>query len=385
MTQRLYYDDVYIKDFTARIISCVESGGSYEVVLDRTAFFPEGGGQPADNGFIGGAKVFDVQEKGGEVVHYCSEECPVGAELECRIDYERRFDHMQQHTGEHIFSGFVHSVCGFDNVGFHMGKSSVTVDFNGVVSPDELRRIERLANEAIYKNICVETLLPTAQELENYTYRSKKELEGQVRLVRIEGVDLCACCGTHVARTGEVGMIKAVASAHYKSGVRITLLIGRRALADYGEKNSSVYAISNLLCAKTHEVAPAVERLREQLKTAQYEYSELKKRLFAIESENAGEGFELRFDPSGSAEDARIFADMLAEKASAAAVFSGSDGSGYKYAVVSRTEDVRPLGKKLNAALGGRGGGKPEMIQGSVTACAAEIEEFFRSRRPNEI
>lgn len=381
MTQRLYYDDVYIKDFTARVVSCVESGGSYEVVLDRTAFFPEGGGQPADNGFIGGAKVFDVHEKGSEVVHCCSEKCPVGAELECRIDYERRFDHMQQHTGEHIFSGFVHSVCGFENVGFHMGESSVTVDFNGVVSPEELRRIERLANEAIYKNIYVETLLPSTEELENYSYRSKKELQGQVRLVRIEGVDLCACCGTHVSRTGEVGMIKAVASAHYKSGVRIALLIGRRALADYGEKNDSVYAISNLLCAKTEEVAPAVERLREQLKTAQYEYSELKKRLFALESENASEGFELRFDPSGSAEDARIFADMLAEKAAAAAVFSGSDGSGYKYAVVSRTEDVRPLGKELNSALGGRGGGKPEMIQGSVSAARAEIEAFFNGKK----
>lgn len=381
MTQRLYYDDVYIKDFTARVVSCVESGGSYEVVLDKTAFFPEGGGQPADNGFIGGAKVFDVHEKGGEVVHCCSEMCPVGAELECRIDYERRFDHMQQHTGEHIFSGFVHSVCGFENVGFHMGESSVTVDFNGVVSPEELRRIERLANEAIYKNIYVETLLPSTEELENYSYRSKKELQGQVRLVRIEGVDLCACCGTHVSRTGEVGMIKAVASAHYKSGVRIALLIGRRALADYGEKNDSVYAISNLLCAKTEEVAPAVERLREQLKTAQYEYSELKKRLFALESENASEGFELRFDPSGSAEDARMFADMLAEKAAAAAVFSGSDGSGYKYAVVSRTEDVRPLGKELNSALGGRGGGKPEMIQGSVSAARAEIEAFFNGKK----
>ena len=222
--------------------------------------------------------------------------------------------------------------------------------------------------------------MPSTEELENYSYRSKKELQGQVRLVRIEGVDLCACCGTHVSRTGEVGMIKAVASAHYKSGVRIALLIGRRALADYGEKNDSVYAISNLLCAKTEEVAPAVERLREQLKTAQYEYSELKKRLFALESENASEGFELRFDPSGSAEDARIFADMLAEKAAAAAVFSGSDGSGYKYAVVSRTEDVRPLGKELNSALGGRGGGKPEMIQGSVSAARAEIEAFFNGK-----
>lgn len=377
MSERLYYEDVYLKEFTAQVVSCKESGGKYEIILDKTAFFPEGGGQPSDTGFIGEARVLDTREKDGEVVHFCSVAVPEGGEVKCKIDYERRFDHMQQHTGEHIFSGFVHSLCGFDNVGFHMGEKSVTVDFNGTVSPERLAEVERLANEAIYKNLPVETLLPSDEELCGYDYRSKKELEGQVRLVRIDGVDLCACCGTHVSHTGEVGMIKAVASSHYKSGVRITLLIGARALEDYGEKNASVYAISNMLCAKTEEVAPAVEHLREQLKTAQYQYTELKKRLFAAQCESVSGTLALRFDPSGSAEDARIFADMLADKAVTAAVFSGDDETGYKYAVVSRTEDVRTLGKELNAALCGRGGGKPDMIQGSVTAKKSEIESFF--------
>lgn len=377
MSERLYYEDVYLKEFTARVVSCREKDGKYEIILDRTAFFPEGGGQPSDTGFIGEARVLDTREKDGEVVHFCSESFHEGGEVHCKIDFERRFDHMQQHTGEHIFSGFVHSLCGFDNVGFHMGENSVTVDFNGTVTPERLAEIERLANEAIYKNLPVETLLPSDEELCNYDYRSKKELEGQVRLVRIDGVDLCACCGTHVSHTGEVGIIKAVASSHYKSGVRITLLIGARALADYGEKNASVYSISNMLCAKTEEVAPAVEHLREQLKTAQYQYSELKKRLFAAQCESVSGDFALKFDTSGSAEDARIFADMLADKIKTAAVFSGNDEEGYRYAVVSRSEDVRAIGRELNAALGGRGGGKPDMIQGSVTAKKAEIEKFF--------
>lgn len=377
MSERLYYKDVYLKEFTARVVSCREVGGKYEIVLDRTAFFPEGGGQPADIGFIGNSRVLDTKERDGEVIHLCSDAVDENTCVHCRIDYERRFDHMQQHTGEHIFSGFVHSLCGFDNVGFHMGEDSVTVDFNGTVTPEKLSEIERLANDAIYRNIPVETLLPSAEELENFSYRSKKELSGQVRLVRIDGVDLCACCGTHVSLTGEVGMIKAVSCVHYKSGVRITLLIGARALADYGRKNSSVLAISNLLCAKTDEVAEAVERLKEQLRTERYQYSELKKRLFALECESVSGTLALRFDPSGSADDARVFADMLADKAETAAVFSGNDDTGYKYAVVSRSADVRPLGKELNAALQGRGGGKPDMIQGSVAASKTEIEKFF--------
>lgn len=377
MTQKLYYENQYIKEFTANVLSCTESKRGFEVILDKTAFFPEGGGQPGDTGYIGTAEVVDTVERGDEVVHICTE--AVSGEVECRLDFEKRFTNMQQHTGEHIFSGVLHSVCGYDNVGFHMGENSITVDFSGVVTADELARIEKLSNEAIYKNIPVEAIYPSDEELEKYSYRSKKEISGQVRLTKIEGVDLCACCGTHVAFTGEVGIIKAVSMMNYKSGVRITLQIGRKALADYCEKNKSVLEISNLLKAKADEITPAVERVLAQLHEARYVYSSLKKELFALKANEASGKKYIAFDDGGSADDARIFADLLAEKVGIAAVFSGNDEIGYKYAVVSRTQDVREIGKALNAACSGRGGGKPDMVQGSVAATREEIEAFLET------
>ncbi|MBQ4604849.1 MAG: alanyl-tRNA editing protein [Clostridia bacterium] len=378
MTRKLFYENQYIKDFTAAVVSCTEGKRGFEVILDQTAFFPEGGGQPGDTGFIGNSEVIDTVEKGGEIIHICKTAVETG-ETECRLDFEKRFTNMQQHTGEHIFSGVQHSVCGFDNVGFHMGEHCITVDFNGVISAEELERIERLSNEAVFKNIPVETLCPTDEELENYSYRSKKELEGQIRLTKIGDVDLCACCGTHVAYTGEVGIIKAVSMMNYKQGVRITLQIGRKALEDYCEKNKSVLEISSLLKAKIEEVAEAVERTLEKLKDAAFAYSALKKELFALRAKDAeGEKF-LAFDEAGSADDARIFSDMLAEKVGIAAVFSGDDENGYKYAVTSRNTDVREIGKSLNAALSGRGGGKPDMVQGSVAATKEQIEKFWEN------
>ncbi len=375
MTEKLYYENQYIKEFTASVVSCAEGKRGFEVILDKTAFFPEGGGQPGDTGFIGDSEVIDTVEGGEDVIHICSK--AVSGEVECKLNFEKRFTNMQQHTGEHIFSGVLHSVCGYDNVGFHMGENCITVDINGVVSAQELERIEKLANEAIYKNIPVETICPADGELEKYSYRSKKEISGQVRLTKIEGVDLCACCGTHVAYTGEVGIIKVISVMNYKSGVRITLQIGRKALADYCEKNRSVHEISNLLKAKTDEITPAVERVLAQLHEARYAYSSLKKELFALKANEAcGEKY-VAFDDGGSADDARIFADLLAEKVGIAAVFSGNDESGYKYAVVSRGQDVREIGKALNAACAGRGGGKPDMVQGSVSATREEIESFW--------
>lgn len=376
MAQRLYYENQYIKEFTAEVLFCAEGERGYEVILDKTAFFPEGGGQPGDTGFIGLAEVIDTVERDGEVVHICSGE--VGGEVECRLDFEKRFTNMQQHTGEHIFSGILHAECGFDNVGFHMGEHAVTVDFNGVITAEQLEKIEKLSNEAIYKNLPVTAIYPSDFELENYGFRSKKEIKGQVRLTNIEGVDLCACCGTHVAFTGEVGIIKAVSMMNYKKGVRITLQIGRKALADYCEKNKSVNEISNLLKAKTDEITAAVERVQAQLHEERYRYSVLKKELFAIKAEQYGGRECCVFDEGGNADEARAFSDLLAEKAEIAAVFSGDDADGYKYAVTSRNTDVRDIGKRLNAAFNGRGGGKPEMIQGSVMATKAEIENFWK-------
>ncbi len=375
MTERLYYKDQYIKEFEAQVVSCVEGERGFEVILDKTAFFPEGGGQPGDRGIIAGAKVIDTVENGEEVVHIC--DAPVSGVVSCVLDFDRRFSNMQQHSGEHVFSGVLHGMCGFDNVGFHMGENCITVDFNGVVTAEQLAEAERLSNEAVYQNIPIEAIYPTDEELANYDYRSKKEIKGQVRLTKIGDVDLCACCGTHVAYTGEIGIIKVLSVMNYKSGVRISLQIGRKAFEDYCAKNKSVYAISNLLCAKTEEVADAVEKLQNRLKEADFRYNALKKELFAEKSKNASGEKCCMFDDGASADDARVFADMLADKVGIAAVFSGNDTDGYKYAVVSRESDVREIGKALNSTLSGRGGGKPNMIQGSVAASKDEIEVFW--------
>lgn len=377
MTQKLYYENAYLSDFEATVLSCEEKNGEYAVILDKTAFFPEGGGQPGDTGFIGCNDVSDTLEADGEVVHICRAPVEAGSTQRCRIDFERRFSHMQQHTGEHIFSGILHCVCGYDNVGFHMGARFVTVDFNGAVTSQELCRVEALANEAVYKNLPVEELFPSAQELEKLSYRFKKEIAGQVRLIKIEGCDLCACCGTHTASTGEVGLIKAVNMINYKSGVRITLQIGRRALADYCEKNANVYAVSQLLSAKPEEITEGVERLLGQCDALKADNAALRRRLLSLISSRTPKETNVVFEPELDAAQVHELCDMLAQERAYAAVFSGSDGSGYKFALASRCEDIREKGKALCSACGGRGGGKSELVQGTLNAPQEEITKFF--------
>ncbi|MBQ6267105.1 MAG: hypothetical protein IJK64_04970 [Clostridia bacterium] len=378
MTERLYETDSYCASFDAQVLACMAEDGRYAVTLDRTAFFPEGGGQPGDVGTLGGARVLDTQLRGGDPVHLCDR--PLSGAVHGELDFDRRFTLMQQHSGEHIFSGVVHSVCGWNNVGFHMGETAVTVDFDGRITPEELLRIEKLANEAIYRNLPIEILCPSPDEAERYSYRSKKEVEGQLRLTRIPGVDLCACCGTHVARTGEVGIIKVTDCMNYKGGVRVTLQIGRRALADYREKNAQTAAVSALLCAKPYEIAAAVEKLQEKNKALDFALGGVKRQLFAALCADAGGETACRFYPGGSAEDARQLADALAEHVTLAAAFAGADGD-YKYALASRTADVRAVAKALNAACGGRGGGKPQLAQGAVTATKETITAFFADRK----
>ena len=382
MTLKLYYDDQYIRDFTATVVSCEKTDRGYEVILDKTAFFPEGGGQPGDTGFIGGVEVIDTVESGDDVVHICAAE--VAGEVECSLDFDKRFANMQQHTGEHIFSGFVHAMTGFDNVGFHMGEHAVTVDFNGVVTREQLDEAERLSNEAVYKNLPVKALYPADSELENYDYRSKKEIKGQVRLTSIDGVDLCACCGTHVAFTGEIGIIKVVSVMNYKKGVRITLQIGRKAFEDYCEKNKNVLRISNLLKAKPEEVADAVERVQAQMQEMRFRYTQLKRNYFELYAQDCDGDKCCLFDDSGSAEDARMLCDILAQKAFVAAVFSGNDEIGYKYAVASRTYDVRKVARELNSCCAGRGGGTAQMVQGSLAAYRDMIECCWREIELND-
>ena len=180
--EKLYYEDPYQKTFTAQVLSC-EPGkkGRYQVILDQTAFYPEGGGQPYDIGMLGGVKVLEVHEKDGHVVHETEAPLTVGGTVTGEIDWQRRYDHMQNHSGEHLFSGLLHRHYGYDNVGFHMGEDEITVDFNGPLTMEQVEALEREANEVVYANGPIRITYPTSEELEKLEYRSKKELTGPVR------------------------------------------------------------------------------------------------------------------------------------------------------------------------------------------------------------
>ena len=379
MTKRLYYEDAYCREFDARVTDCREGKRGWEVTLDQTAFYPEGGGQPADEGTLGEAKVLDVKEGGEEVIHLCDRPLEPGSTVHGTLDWDRRFRFMQQHSGEHIFSGIVHRIFGYDNIGFHMGKDCVTVDFSGMLSEEDIAQVERAANEAVLADLEILEDYPSREELGRLDYRSKKELEGQVRIITIPGSDVCACCGTHVKRTGQIGPIKAVASEHYKTGIRISLQIGWKALEDYEEKHRNIKEISALLSAPPQETAEAVRKLQEQLQELKAANVALKQKQLdrLVEEVPEGTGRVIRFVEDLNPVEVRMLADRLAQKADFVAVFSGNDGEGYKYVMCSASMDVAALGKKFNEALNGRGGGRNPMVQGSVMAERAKIEEFL--------
>lgn len=379
MTDKLFYQDGYQQEFTARVISCEEMKKGYAIVLDQTAFFPEGGGQYGDLGFLDSVRVIDTQEKGDLVYHYTKEALEPGKEVTGRLDWQVRFDRMQQHSGEHIISGIVHRRFGYDNVGFHLADDYCTMDFNGPITTEALKEIEEEANRIVFANLNINILYPSKEELKNLEYRSKIEIEGQVRIVEIPGVDICACCAPHTATTGEIGLIKLVRMDNYKGGERIYMLSGVRALKDYQIKEGSVKFISASLCVKEDEVAGAVEKLKEEQGALKNEIAALKQKLLAyrVEGISVDNPVSLVFDPELTGNEPREFMNLLLDKgAEICGIFAGDDERGYRYVIGSRKEDVRPYGEKLKS-LGGRGGGKPEMIQGSIQAARAVLEGIF--------
>ena len=226
-TRRLYYEDVYKKEFTAKVLECREAKKGFHIILNESAFYPEGGGQPYDLGILNDVEVLEVHEKDGEIIHYTKEAIEAGSDVTGKIDWHRRFDLMQQHSGEHIVSGLVHEAYGYDNVGFHMSSDVITVDLSGVLSEAQLAEIEVETNRKIWENSEVEITYPSREELDKLDYRSKKELTGQVRLVRFPGSDLCACCGTHVTHTGEIGAVKILTVENFHEGIRLTMICER--------------------------------------------------------------------------------------------------------------------------------------------------------------
>ena len=378
-TEKLYYVDQFIQEFPATVLSCEAGKNGYQVVLDCTAFYPEGGGQPADHGTLGSVHVTDVHEKDGVIFHTCDGPVEIGQMVNGRIDWARRFDHMQQHSGEHIISGILCADYHCDNVGFHLGAETVTIDYNADISWEQALDAERKANEVIWADQEVEIAYPDSEELAFIDYRSKKELTGQVRIVTFPEADCCACCGTHVARAGQVGLIKVLSCQKFREGVRLEIICGKRALDYLGRTYDQAKAIGQQLSVKPQDTLAAVERLEAELSAAKVRMAHLEETAFeAIARENEGRGDVLLFQPAMKGDSVRKLADAVAKRCGGlAAVFAGEDGQ-YAYALVRADgADITPLVKDLNKALNGRGGGRGGFAQGSVQTDRAAIEAFF--------
>lgn len=421
LTQALYEDDAYREECVARVLECREvqrQNGEkeeiiYGIVLDQTVFFPEGGGQPADEGslvYIQGndgrfadgvnsseglsataatvVEVLDVQKEDGVILHYVKMPLKVGSSVTVKLDFALRYERMQNHSGEHLFCGLIHKLYGYENVGFHMSKDFVTVDVNGVLTAEDFAGLEKLANEGVDANAEIKAVYPDSPE--EMDYRSKLELTEDIRVVIIEDYDACACCAPHVKRTGEIGLIKVVDYMSHRGGTRFTLKSGKWARQDYGILHEEALQIMRLFSSKREECHLAAARISEQLKAQQEAITLLKKQITALHMEklhaavknNSGSRVHIIFDEALDEVQMRtLINEGVTIAPGLVAGFMGKEGEGYRY-IIGKNEaaaepDLRVLAKDMNEALSGRGGGSVKMIQGSVTANRAEIEAYF--------
>lgn len=378
MTRRLYYEDVDCLEFSARVRDCQESQAGFLVWLDATAFYPEGGGQPADHGLLDGIPVLDVQEQAGDVVHLCAAALQPGVVVQGQVDAVRRRDLVEQHSGEHILSGLICSQFSCNNVGFHIGSDVVTIDFDTECTLEQLLPLEAAANRLIRDNVETEIFIPTPEVLEKLQYRSKKTLEGPVRLVRFPGADLCACCGLHIKRSGELGMVKILRCDRSRGGVRIELVCGGRAISYVTAVWRENIQNSRALSAKPLETAEAVRRTLEELSEKKQRVADLEAAWCAARAaQYRGRGDVLLVEAPMTAESLRSLASAVAETSGGrCAAFAGEKGQ-YQYAVISTAEALGELANRINTALHGRGGGRGGCIQGKVMATETEIRTFF--------
>jgi alanyl-tRNA synthetase len=393
LTEKLYEKDSYLKEFTAKVLDVIEEKDGFGLVLDRTAFFCEGGGQYGDGGILVAdgvtAHVSETVSRQGKIVHRTDAPLPVGATVRGTVDFATRYRNMQNHSGEHIVSGLIHARFGYDNVGFHLGRDYVSLDISGVLSREELAEIEQAANEVIWRNVPITVEFPDEATLAAMDYRSKKELTGQVRIVTVEGCDRCACCAPHVARTGEIGLIKLLDPMNYKGGMRFFLQCGISALSDYNEKQRMIEDISHLLSAKQSEVVAAVARVKEELAREKQTVSALRRALVEerLAALTATDGNAVFFESALDMNSLRLLVNGAKEKTGGvAAAFLGSDETGYAYLMASDRHPLREASAALRTALGAKGGGSDAMIQGSVSATqealTAFINDYFGGERP---
>ena len=386
MTEKLFETDSYISEFDCKIISFGENKDRIYIETDKTAFFPEGGGQTSDKGYFDELYIDDIQIVGGKIFHY-TKNTPEAlsllqnkTELHGKINMEKRFSDMQQHSGEHIVSGIVCSSFGYNNVGFHLGTEIVTLDFDGALTREDIDRVELLANKAIWGNKEILIHFPSDDELKSIYYRSKIEIEGQTRLVEIPGIDMCACCAPHVKMTGEIGIIEIVAFEKYKGGTRLSILCGERALKDIRLKLEENRKVSVLTSAKQIETSVFVEKLKADKEKADYEIVGLKRELLTLKAETIEKGEKiLVFDDKLQGKLLQDFTISLMDKAEKFVACFSAENSVYRYSIASNNCDLREMCKALNGAFSGRGGGKPELVQGSLTGTEEEIREFLEN------
>ena len=377
-TIKLYYQDAFMQEFDAVVLDCTAEKKGFLVTLDRTAFYPEGGGQPADHGTLGGVQVLDVHEKDGVILHTCNKPLTPGEKVHGVLDWQRRFDNMQQHSGEHIVSGMLCSTFHCDNVGFHMGTDTVIIDYNAEISWEQVLEIEARANQYIWENHPFTAFYPSPEELKELPYRSKKELTGPVRITTFPGADLCACCGTHVKESGQVGLVKFLSCQKFRDGVRLELLCGKRAfdyLAMNWEQNS---AVGRSLSVKPEGTTAAVSRVLGEIQQLKERCKALEEAHFSAMAEQlAGQGDVLLVQEEMSSDSLRRLCDAVSQTCGGRCAAVAGSGTRYQYAIIAPGQDIRDLVKALNSTLSGRGGGRDSFAQGSVQAGEAEIRAFF--------
>ena len=376
-TVRLFDTDQYTDSFEAKVLLCEKTDTGYKILLDKTAFFPEAGGQPCDTGVLDDIPVSFVKEENGKIYHYVEKPLCEGSTVKGKIDFDRRFCFMQNHSGEHIVSGIVHRKYGFNNVGFHLNEKFVTLDFDGILSREQLDEIEDEANKAVFENHPIRAYYPSKEEAKTVSYRSKKEVEGALRLVEIEGVDICACCAPHVSSTGEIGIIKLLDISRMRGGIRIVLKCGKYALSDYRNKYKNISNISDMLSAKQEESADAVHNLLSKYDDIKRDLSEQNRRMIEGLVKSSAPSQRFFFVKNFEMKELQIFSDSLHKThGGIKAVFSGESGN-YNFAICGEEEETEKILSAFRAAFSVRGGGRNGMVQGTVKADINAVKDFF--------
>ncbi len=378
-TKKLYDIDSFQSEFSADVLECEKCENGYNIVLSATAFFPEGGGQAGDRGFIDGVSVLDTQINDDIIYHLCEEPIEVGKTVKAKLDFSRRFAFMQNHSGEHVISGIINRLYGFDNVGFHLGEDFATLDFNGLFTPEQLSTIEQKANQKVWDNLSIKAYYPKEEELRSLSYRSKKEIDGDIRIVEIEATDICACCAPHVKSTGQIGLIKFFGSEKMRGGTRIYMKCGAFALEDCRKKYNSVSAISNLLSSAADDIVSAVENLLSKNETLDAQISQLKQEIIDSKLKQITQDDNCVFLEGLEMKQIQETADSLHKTYGGTRAVFSKNGEAYTFAICGAEDEVKSVFERFKSEFSVRGGGRGTMVQGSVEALENDIKLFFKS------